>query len=216
MSASVLEGIEKALERPRYVAASSRILLRREAAAVTKLHDPSDMAGALDSCKVRLDTPFPVPEIPEVIVVGSISLSMSRDDESAVNRLLEKQRLQAIEDVAQRQRAAALRGLLSDPSVALAWWLDPQTGALGKPPSPEQVKGLIEQVKGMTKIFDDLPPSTDTPVDMQLLGILRSFVASFPHEHQKRMLMAIMISTFAQTNQPHLVAKVEQLMAGEW
>ncbi|WP_146615551.1 hypothetical protein [Nonomuraea aridisoli] len=216
MSALLTGDVNALLCAPHERAAVIRSLLRHAAADVTQRCDPADLAAAHDACTLHLQNERTLPEYPDVFVSGSITLGLSTEDREAVRQLLARRRAQGIDDTVEVQRARHLRHILSDPSIAVPWWLDPQRKALNVTPSPDQLKTVLASLAEATSTIRSLTPLTDVPVEDQLLELLRSFVSSFPHEHQKRMLMTLMALGFEKAGRPNMAASVEQLMENQY
>ncbi|MDX3108780.1 hypothetical protein [Nonomuraea angiospora] len=216
MSALLTGDLNALLRAPHESAAVIRSLLRHAAADVTRRCDPADLAAAYDSCTLHLQNGRTLPEHPDVFVSGSITLGLSAEDREAVRQLLARRRARGIDDTVEAQRAEHLRRILSDPATAVPWWLDPQTKALNAAPSADQLKTVLTSLAEATSTIHKLTPLPDVPVEYQLLELLRSFVTSFPQDHQKRMLMTLMALGFDKAGRPNMAASIEQLMEARY
>lgn len=197
---------------PTQSAAAIRILLRSTAADISRRHDPTDLDAARDACALHLHQPRPIPAYPDVLVTATLDLTLGSTDREATQLLMAERQQQAVEAAVQRQRHQVLRDMLSDPTLAVLWWLDTHADALTGFSKPDQLRDLLTRLREISEHLRQLPPSTDTPLEQQLLELLRTFVSSFTEDHQKLMLMSIMALGFSQTGHPHLVASIEHLI----
>lgn len=174
------------------VARLVRATLRAAAADVTRRCDPTDLPTTQDHCAHHLAKPQELPGHVNVFAHGVIRLELGENDKMAVNSMIEAQRRQAIEDVVFEQRSRARARAFADPAVLLANHM--LMGDVQSPGKPE-----VSELEKVASIFGELR-NDDQPFEVQLLGILRSFLNGFEEQHQKQLLVTMLASGMRRLN----------------
>jgi hypothetical protein len=193
---------------PEPLATAIRLTLREAAKDVTCRTSPADLAEATDMCNQRLAAPLPVPQYSEVHVTATVKLSLSAENQKALNEFLAAQRSQGIRDLLQQQHASAIRDYFTDPALMLAWWLDRAAGTLENLPKAEHLQAIADTFKKYPKV-------AEYPIEYQILDLARTFVAEFPEVHQRRALLELLGNGFQRAGLDGLARQAESLLTNE-
>lgn len=190
---------------PDEIAERVRTTLRTTAAAAVRGQDPIDLPAAEDACARQLRIPQNI-DLPECAtrVTASVHLELADEDSAAVNELLTAIRAQATADTLTSLRTEALVKELAHPAALLARWLQHPDAQVSRPPDEAELEALARRLRGY-------PKDRDEPLELQLLSILREFLAEFPKEEQKRLLMMLLANGMRAARKPDHADRVEAL-----
>ncbi|WP_326766061.1 hypothetical protein OG978_17105 [Streptomyces sp. NBC_01591] len=190
---------------PDEIANRVRTALRTTAAAAVRDQDPIDLPAAQDACAEQLRKPQDL-DLPDraTRVTASVRLELADKDRAAVEELLTAIRAQATADTLTSQRTEALAKELAHPAALLARWLQQPDAHVTQPPDEAELEALARRLRGY-------PKGRDEPVELQLLDILRDFLAEFPKEEQKRLLMMLLADGMRAARKPGHADQVEAL-----
>lgn len=190
---------------PDEVADVVRTTLRTTAAAAVRDQDPIDLPAAEDACAQQLRRPQDI-GLPDraTQVTASVHLELADEDRAAVKELLTGIRAQAAADTLTSQRTEALAKELAHPAALLVRWLQQPDAHVSQPPDEAELEALARRLRGY-------PKDRDEPLELQLLGILRDFLAEFPKEEQKRLLMMLLANGMRAARKPGHADRVEAL-----
>ncbi|MER6598256.1 hypothetical protein [Streptomyces parvus] len=191
---------------PDEIADNVRAALRITAAAAVRDQDPIDLPAAQDICAQQLRMPQEL-DLPDQVtrVTASVHLDLADKDRAAVEELLTAVRAQGTTDTLTRQRTQALAKELAHPAALLARWLQQPDANVTHPPDEADLEALARRLRGY-------PKDRDEPVELQLLGILRDFLAEFPKEEQKRLLVILLANGMRAARKPGHAYRVEALI----
>ncbi|MFG2405339.1 hypothetical protein ACGFR8_13575 [Streptomyces brevispora] len=190
---------------PDEVADCARAALRAAAAASVRDQDPADLPTAQDACAQQLRRPRNLNiQGHSLQVTASVHLELADQDRAAVDRLMAAIRDQATEDAITRQRAEGVAAELSHPAALLARWLQHPDAQVTQPPDEAKLEALAQRLRGYPKDRED-------PVELRLLDILRDFLAEFPKEEQKRLLMLLLANGMRVARKPDHAEQIEAL-----
>ncbi|MFI7893044.1 hypothetical protein ACIFUY_17515 [Streptomyces sp. CACIS-1.16CA] len=191
---------------PDEIADRVRTTLRIRASTAVRDQDPIDLPAAQDICARQLRMPQEL-DLPDQVsrVTASVHLGLAVEDRAAVEELLTAVRAQGVTDTLARQRAQALAKELAHPAALLARWLQQPGAHITQPPDEADLEALARRLRGY-------PKDRDEPVELQLLGILRDFLAEFPKEEQKRLLVMLLANGMRAARKPGHADRVEALM----
>ncbi|WP_381556084.1 hypothetical protein [Streptomyces eurythermus] len=190
---------------PDEIADRVRTALRTVAAAAVRDQDPINLPAAQDACAQQLRHPQELGLPGGATVTASVHLQLADDDRAAVKELLTAIRAQAVTDTLTRQRTEALARELAHPAALLARWLQQPDAQITQPPDEAQLEALARRLRGY-------PKERDEPVERQLLTILRDFLAEFPKEEQKRLLVVLMANGMRAARKPGHADQAEALL----
>ncbi|KOT61533.1 MULTISPECIES: hypothetical protein [Streptomyces] len=191
---------------PDEIADRVRTVLRITAAAAVRDQDPIDLPAAQDACAQRLRGPHDL-NFPEraTRVTASVHLELADEDRAAVKELLTAIRSQGTTDTLASQRSEALAKELAHPAALLARWLQQPDAHVTQPPDEAELEALARRLRGY-------PKDRDEPVELQLLNILRDFLAEFPKEEQKRLLVMLLANGMRAARKPGHADRIEALV----
>ncbi|WP_328900646.1 hypothetical protein OHR86_12530 [Streptomyces sp. NBC_00441] len=191
---------------PDEIADRVRTTLRITAAAAVRDQDPIDLPAAQDICAQQLRRPQKL-DLPDQVtrVTASVHLDLADEDRGAVKELLTAVRAQGTTDTLARQRAQALAKELAHPAALLARWLQQPDAHITQPPDEADMEALARRLRGY-------PKGRDEPVELQLLDVLRDFLAEFPKEEQKRLLVMLLANGMRAARKPGHADRVEALV----
>ncbi|MGW1292979.1 hypothetical protein [Streptomyces sp. NPDC002533] len=191
---------------PDEIADRVRTALRITAAAAVRDQDPIDLPAAQDICAQQLRRPQDL-DLPDQVtgVTASVHLRLADEDRAAVEELLTAVRAQGTTDTLTNQRAQALAKELAHPAALLARWLQQPDANVTHPPDEADLEALARRLRGY-------PKDRDEPVELQLLGILRDFLAEFPKEEQKRLLVMLLANGMRAARKPGHADRAEALI----
>ncbi|MFF9498495.1 hypothetical protein [Streptomyces sp. NPDC014656] len=190
---------------PDEIADRVRTALRTTAAAAVRDQDPIDLPAAQDACARQLRQPQELGLPDGATVTASVQLELADEDRAAVKELLTAIRAQAATDTLTRQRAEALAQELAHPAALLARWLQQPDAQITQPPADAELEALARRLRGYPKDHDE-------PMERQLLTILRDFLAEFPKEEQKRLLVILLANGMRAARKPGHADQVEALL----
>ncbi|MFB6502465.1 hypothetical protein ACFYXP_04160 [Streptomyces sp. NPDC002466] len=191
---------------PDEIADRVRSTLRTRAAAAVRDQDPIDLPAAQDACAQQLRKPQDLDHPDHTAqVTASVHLELADKDRVAVEELLTAIRTQATADALTGQRTEAFAKELAHPAALLARWLQQPESDVTRPPDEAELEALARRLRGY-------PKDRDEPAELQLLNILRDFLAEFPKEEQKRLLMMLLANGMRAARQPGHADRVEALM----
>jgi hypothetical protein len=191
---------------PDEIADRVRNTLRTRAAAAVRDQDPIDLPAAQDACAQQLRKPQNLGYPDHTTqVTASVHLELADKDHAAVEELLAAIRAQATADTLTGQRTEAFAKELAHPAALLARWLQQPESDVTRPPGEAEMEALARRLRGY-------PKDRDEPVELQILGILRDFLAEFPKEEQKRLLMMMLADVMRAARKPDHADQVEALM----
>ncbi|MFE6917397.1 hypothetical protein [Streptomyces rubiginosohelvolus] len=191
---------------PDEIADSVRTTLRITSAAAVRDQDPIDLPAAQDICAQHLRRPQELDLADQVSrVTASVHLDLADEDRAAVKELLTAVRAQGTTDALTRQRTQSLAKELAHPAALLARWLQQPDAHVTRPPDEADLEALARRLRGY-------PTDRDEPVEVQLLNILRDFLAEFPKEEQKRLLMMLLADGMRAARKPGYADQVEDLI----
>jgi hypothetical protein len=190
---------------PDEIADRVRTALRITAAAAVRDQDPIDLPAAQDACAQQLRRPKAL-DLPDQAtqVTASVHLELADEDRAAVKELLTAIRAQAVTDTLARQRTETLARELAHPAALLARWLQQPDAQITKPPDEAELEALARRLRGY-------PKHRDEPLELQLLDVLRDFLAEFPKEEQKRLLVMLLANGMRAARKPGHADRVEAL-----
>lgn len=207
MEGSLFE-LDSGAYNPVRLATAIRLVLRGAARDITCRTNPADLAEATDMCNQRLAVPLPVPSYPKVRVTATVTLSLSGDNQRAVNELVAACRKQDILDLSRRQRASAIRDDFADPASALSWWLTQEGESISRLPKAMELTNIVDTVM-------KYPRTTNYPIEYQILDLLRAFVAEFPDQQQKQALLTLLSNGFRRAGAAGLADQAENLASSD-
>ncbi|WP_327165270.1 hypothetical protein OHB11_06295 [Streptomyces zaomyceticus] len=190
---------------PDEIADRVRTALRTTAAAAVRDQDPISLPAAQDACAKQLRQPQELGLPDGATVTASVQLELADEDRAAVKELLTAIRAQAATDTLTRQRTEALARELAHPAALLARWLQQPDAQITQPPGDAELEALARRLRGYTK-------DRDEPVERQLLTILRDFLAEFPKEEQKRLLVILLANGMRTARKPGHADQVDALL----
>ncbi|MFE1519608.1 hypothetical protein ACFW9I_22760 [[Kitasatospora] papulosa] len=191
---------------PEQIADRVRSTLRIVAGAAVRDLDPIDLPAAQDACAQQLRIPRDLDCANYTArVTAVVHLELADTDRVAVEELLAAIRAQAAADTLTGQRTAAFAKELAHPSALLAKWLQQHDLSETSPPDEAELEVLARRLRGY-------PKDRDEPVERQLLDILRDFLAEFPKEEQKRLLMMLLANGMRTARKPGHADRVEALV----
>ncbi|MFB9735215.1 hypothetical protein ACFFRO_08725, partial [Streptomyces thermocoprophilus] len=157
--------------------------------------------------KIEKTTATKALELPDQAtqVTASVHLELADEDRAAVKELLTAIRAQAATDTLTRQRTETLARELAHPAALLARWLQQPDAQITKPPSEAELEALARRLRGY-------PKDRDEPLELQLLDVLRDFLAEFPKEEQKRLLVVLLANGMRAARKPGHADRAEALV----
>ncbi|WP_228182545.1 hypothetical protein [Streptomyces anulatus] len=190
---------------PDEIADRVRTALRTTAAVAVSDQDPIDLPAAEDACAQQLRRPQSIDLLDRATrVTASVHLELADEDRAAVKELLTAVRAQAAADTLTRQRTEAFARELAHPAALLVRWLQQPDAHVGQAPDEEELEALARRLRSY-------PKDRDEPLELQLIGILRDFLAEFPKEEQKRLLMMLLADGMRAARKPGHADQVEAL-----
>ncbi|MBP0455982.1 hypothetical protein [Streptomyces montanisoli] len=189
---------------PDEIADRVRAALRITAAAAVRDQDPIDLPAAQDACAQQLRTPQSLGLPGRATVTASVHLELADEDRAAVKELLIAIRAQGTTETLSRQGTEALAKELAHPAALLVRWLQQADAQITQPPGEAQLEALARR-------FRSYPKDRHEPVELQLLNILRDFLAEFPKEEQKRLLMMLLANGMRAARKPGHADRVDAL-----
>ncbi|MER5965245.1 hypothetical protein [Streptomyces sp. NPDC002057] len=190
---------------PDEIADRVRTALRTTAAAAVRDQDPINLPAAQDACAQQLRQPQELGLPDGATVTASVHLELADEDHAAVKELLTAIRAQGAADTLTRQRTEAFARELAHPAALLARWLQQPDAQITQPPSDAELEALARRLRSF-------PKDRDEPVERQLLTILRDFLAEFPKEEQKRLLVILLANGMRAARKPGHADQVEALL----
>ncbi|MFD7958673.1 hypothetical protein ACFV4X_34995 [Streptomyces ardesiacus] len=192
---------------PEEIADRIRSTLRTAVAAAVREQDPIDLPAARDACARHLRTPHRISHRQQSIeVTASVHLDLADSDRRAVEDLLAAMRTQATTDALAAQRAVAFADQLAHPAALLTRWLQQPDADVARPPGERELESLARRLR-------EYPKDRDEPLELQLLYLLREFLAEFPKEEQKLLLIRLLAGGMRAARKPRHADRVEALAA---
>ncbi|MEW9520269.1 hypothetical protein [Streptomyces tubercidicus] len=195
---------------PDEIADRVRATLRTVAAAAVRNQDPIDLPAAQDACAQQLRKPqaLSLADRTTTQVTASVHVVLADQDRAAVEELLTAVRAQALADTIASQRAEAIAKEFAHPAALLVRWLQHPDAQVTEPPGEADLEALARRLRGY-------PKDRDEPVELQLLNALRDFLAEFPKEEQKRLLIMLLANGMRAARKPSHADRVEAMATAE-
>ncbi|MFJ1754980.1 hypothetical protein [Kitasatospora sp. NPDC088134] len=188
------------------VADRVRGVLRESAREVSCGCDPADPDSARDVLTRHLRQHRRLEADPGVEFRATIVMGLAPGDRTAVDRLLDAQRRQAVVEALRQQRTDALAKELCDPAGVLARWAEQESVDWTRPPTPDTAAAVA-------RAFAGYRPESERSVDLAVLEVLRDFLASFPEQAQRKMLCTLLASGMRRADRTVHAERVESLVA---
>ncbi|HUC22902.1 MAG TPA: hypothetical protein VMA73_09365 [Streptosporangiaceae bacterium] len=139
---------------------------------------------------------------------ATVTLSLSGDNQKALGEFVAARREQGIFDLSQMQRTSAIRDYFADPAFVPSWWLDRGGEASVKMPK-------VGELQEFMNTLNNYPRIVDTPIEYQVLDLLRAFIEEFPEQHQKHALLTLLSNGFDRAGAHALARRAESLASDE-
>ncbi|MFB7949141.1 hypothetical protein ACFC6L_29990 [Kitasatospora phosalacinea] len=193
-----------------------RMTLRRAAQDAAARLDPADLPGALDILADHLARPRPLHGSLDHALRADVTVTLETAAAEATAQLVRARCLQRVEDTVFHQRAASRARTLADPAILAASLTLPDTSAwaahlkdlkLTEEASRTQFTTALTSV---AQLLGSARTTGDDPLDLQVLEILRSFLASFESRHQRKILITVLSDFMRAADRSRLATDLEQ------